>query len=631
MKIKAQQIETFIFALCVWSALLFYGKVVEVSQLEISKINNIFTFFTNYYYSEQSISHFLLFLLIWKMIDIYHIEPETNTLNTKIICAIYATICGLIFVFGKSFMNFNSSILINLNLGQTVTAFMAFIGFGIIFYRIINTMIYHLSQYKNRSFYEEKIFKYNNLKQIVFDKHPVLFSSLLIYLFWIPYIIAYFPGVLHYDGYWQLKMYYGFQDWTTHHPVFSTLLMGKIMDLGKTFGSDNLGVFFYTLPQSFLFAFTLGYGFKFFKSWKTPYLVRILALLFFSIVPIFPMFSYNEVKDSMAYIIYIWIIYIIEEIYERNLLSVNNAVSLFIVSVLSCFARNEMRYILAGFIFILLVFVKKIAFRNYKKLVFIFITAIVVSSICNNIFISSKQIEKGSIGEMLSMPVQQTARYMTQYYNEVSENELTVINSIFGIDDLTSVYDPNKADSVKGLIAADISNKQIVQYMGIWLHQFIKHPLCYFAASFNGTYGYFYPERPEYYGYGFQRSNFVEGDWIYVDDIKISFLEPFQTVREVLGKWMEFFKTSALTSYLFHPGTYGLIFLTLLFLKIIYRQINGGVEITIIPMLTLLVCCLSPLNGGIRYLMSLICCLPFLIAQFLTELQQSEISATKEK
>ncbi len=33
----------------------------------------------------------------------------------------------------------------------------------------------------------------------------------------------------------------------------------------------------------------------------------------------------------------------------------------------------------------------------------------------------------------------------------------------------------------------------------------------------------------------------------------------------------------------------------------------------------------------IRYLMSLICCLPLLIAQFLTELQQSEISATKEK
>lgn len=597
---------------CIWSALFFYGKIVEESELiGLAGANYILKFLINYYYSDQSLLYLFCFCMILCLLIIIVKKLESTYTLSHII---YALLISFIYTLGKSYVKSDSMSLIIKNPEQFTVTLIALNGFFVFFYFLINLIIKFLNTLEIQTEKHQK--EHNQIFKKLFDIHPVFVSFLLILALWTPYLIAYFPGILHYDGYWQLRMYYGIQEWTTHHPVFSTWLMGKIMDLGKLIGSDNLGIFFYTFPQSIIFAFSLGYTFKYLSKWNISFKYRMTILVFYGLTPLFSMFSYNEVKDSLAYITYLWVIYTIFDIIEDGILNWINVIKLFIFCILSCLSRNEMKYIFIGFIIISLMINKNIKV-NYKKLCSIVFASVLLSSICTNIFISAKDIEKGSNVEALSLPLQQTARYMTYYKDEATEDELKVINKIFGTIDFEEIYQPNRSDSVKGLIGENgIEKEEFIKYINVWFKQFLKHPFCYMSATFNGIYGYFYPEKGEYYGYGYQRDNFVEGDYIFHPDIQITFLTSTTWIREILGRWGELIKTSALTSFLFHPGFYGFIYISLLFLITIYKMKNI-IVLYLLPTLSLLICCLSPLNGGIRYLMPVICCLPLLIAVFI--------------
>lgn len=110
-------------------------------------------------------------------------------------------------------------------------------------------------------------------------------------------------------------------------------------------------------------------------------------------------------------------------------------------------------------------------------------------------------------------------------------------------------------------------------------------------------------------------------------EIDIQFEKTFDIYRNILYKWMELLRYSSITSYLFHPGTYVSLFILALFL-IFYYKLYNHLLIYCIPLITLLVCCLSPLNGSIRYSLSIICGLPLFSS---STIQQIVIKKTEDK
>lgn len=63
----------------------------------------------------------------------------------------------------------------------------------------------------------------------------------------------------------------------------------------------------------------------------------------------------------------------------------------------------------------------------------------------------SLKITGGSVRESLSVPFQQTARYVRDYGDEVTEEVKEAIDSILRYDLLASKYNPNLSDPVKKL------------------------------------------------------------------------------------------------------------------------------------------------------------------------------------
>jgi len=125
-------------------------------------------------------------------------------------------------------------------------------------------------------------------------------------------MIAFYPIILSPDPSFQIKMYFNehtkYIDWviprneavnmTTHHPVIHTLLLGGGIQLGRLLGSDNLGLFFYSMFQTVVLALTLSYTVYYTKKLKMPNVVRLILLGIYALVPMFPLYAMSGVKDT---------------------------------------------------------------------------------------------------------------------------------------------------------------------------------------------------------------------------------------------------------------------------------------------------------------------------------------------
>ena len=114
-------------------------------------------------------------------------------------------------------------------------------------------------------------------------------------------------------------------------------------------------------------------------------------------------------------------------------------------------------------------------------------------------------IEKGSIREALSLPIQQTARYVLERGDEVTEEEKAAISAVLDYDNLASDYYPMESDAVKDKFNPDADAQDVLNYLKTWLKQGLKHPFVYIKATVNQNYPLIYP--------------FQEGNQISVDTL----------------------------------------------------------------------------------------------------------------
>ncbi|MCM1184972.1 MAG: DUF6020 family protein [Lachnoclostridium sp.] len=103
--------------------------------------------------------------------------------------------------------------------------------------------------------------------------------------------------------------------------------------------------------------------------------------------------------------------------------------------------------------------------------------------------------------ESLSIPLQQTARYLQYHYDDLTQEETEVLNTVFSVDVSLVPYMPESSDGVKASFREDATEDEVKAYLQVWLGQFFKHPKTYIQALLNHTYGYFYPNRAWTDGY----------------------------------------------------------------------------------------------------------------------------------
>lgn len=84
-----------------------------------------------------------------------------------------------------------------------------------------------------------------------------------------------------------------------HHPVLHTVLMGTAVKIGRMLGSDNLGIFLYTLFQYLCMAAALAYGISYLKNLKMPRWFQGGILGLTALYPVFPRYAVLLSKDTL--------------------------------------------------------------------------------------------------------------------------------------------------------------------------------------------------------------------------------------------------------------------------------------------------------------------------------------------
>ncbi len=449
------------------------------------------------------------------------------------------------------------------------------------------------------------------VEEILFERHPFLVPLAVMFLCSLPVLISFFPGTLEADAYRQLaNMRSG--DWDAHYPVMASLFMDQVLRLGQLlFRNDNLAFFLYTGTQYFLQWLVFAYTMTVLGRMRTPVVIRWGALVYFSMFSVFQMYGYTMVKDSMFYIVFLLFVSLFADIIMRGAGSgTGRLVAAFgVVSMLPVFFRNNGLHLIiftaaAGFLLC----------RKYKMLYAAMLCGAFAGALINGGAAKLCGVEGGSVREMLSVPLQQTARYLTEHYDEVTPKERKALEGIFEVElqEVAALYQPEISDPVKDCVAYRPDREVLAAYLQVWGQQFLKHPDTYVQAFLNHTYGYFYPDRECFWEgigvYGIGESWPWDGM-----DLNPWFVLENGWMREQIRQVHLWMSHLPVVSSLYSCGMHNFVLIGMCaFLPGSGRRRELFFFAPCVG--CVLICLISPVNALIRYMLPVMACLPLNLA-----------------
>lgn len=516
------------------------------------------------------------------------------------------------------------------NILKTMILVIGFAAFYLLLIRLLYTMIHSFKDISP---------KWTILH--VYNKHPFLSVYLVILLMWSIHLIMRYPGAMSYDNWRQLAYYMGYDTYTTAQPIFHTWLFGTFIRFGLITGSSNIGLFLFILFQSFFMAAVLAYTLLIMTSWHTPRWLRLLTLCIYCIAPYFAGYAAFPIKDYLFVAgLLLWTIEIICLLQKKNkswfinksgadsrttFSTGNNSgiqhVFFWIIGaalMILCRKNGIYIYILTSF-FIMLLFLRQIRKTPQAVILSIIVLTIpvVLTSSINAAITDHYNVVQDSPKEMFSLPFQQTARFVRDYGDEISDDDKEIISKVLDYDNLPELYSEMTADPVKTTYHAQ-SNKELLDYFSVWLKEFLMHPLCYVEATWNQNYYIFMPDIDNIV----YNQDCYFGSATYQDidfDKYIGFYIPpaLEGASHTICSWYKMLNELPIIGRLNNVAFYiMLMFTVLLFTKHDYKKMNREYLIVFMPcMISFIFILLAPLiQNQPRYAFPIIYSMPLLMA-----------------
>ena len=526
---------------------------------------------------------------------------------------ILAVIFSLCYVIGNSYQEISSWNLVF----STVPLFLISIMQVFCYYYLIKTIFCFIDTLLER----KRTIKVNTNNKLVklFQEHPFLFSLIVMLLFWLIYMIAFYPLILSKDPSFQIKQFFNVKtkyidyviplsdkvNLTNHHPVFHTMLLGGSIKLGRLLGSDNLGLFIYAIMQSITLASSLAYTIYYLYKKKKSLVLSFILLMIYSLVPMFPFYAMSAVKDTLYTAVIIFFVITLFTILDNKEIKTSKYIVLLLLSILLYLLRNNGIYVVVGTILVLAI---------YRRKEFIYLTAVLLFVIStyisyDKILLPALKIPAGSIRETLSVPFQQTARYVKEHGDDIPLEDKKKIDKVLEYDTLKDRYNPNLADPVKNKYNKYTTKKELKDYFGVWEKEFLKHPDTYIEATLNNTFGYFYPDTSNWYIYSGKNNNKL----ITEDNLVNYHYNKLVPLRIVLSAYGIIFPYIPLIGLISNIGFSAMLLLTIIVYLLIskYRKYI----IAMLPsLLSLAICFISPANTYFRYSMPFTFLIPFYVS-----------------
>ena len=564
--------------------------------------------FYSLYNSNMLLSAFICIVFIY----LYIINKDTKITKPKII----ASIIFSIFMIIGEVCNINGDISIAFNFYlNLIYTIIKFIGYFSAFKLMFIYLDKIISKLDNNPLKPKKnIFKWYIDK---LTKYPFRTSLCTLLILFGVYMIAYYPMVLSPDPRNQLYMYLGVRTditdsvilrnpnvfITNHHPILQTYLMGWSLSLGRAIGSDNFGLFIYTLFQTVIYASVLAYSIKFLNKHGISNKWYFVVLLIYLLVPMYAFYTVSAVKDTLytafVMLFVLWLFDIVENYMDKKI-SKKSYIYIFFVMLLICLFRNN------G-IYVCLLTLPVLFFMNKKNRLGILLVAAALfgsMQITNKVIIPALGVSDGSVREALSIPFQQTARLVKYNESIITYEDKQVIDKVLEYDTLAERYESHLSDNVKNKYNKNATKEDLFNYLKVWFKYLFKDPLCYINATLDNTFGYYYPNVHRWYLY-----------YDYWDDlvdptiIDYHFNDSTWWLRVPLTNYGETFPYIPLIGLFANIGisAWMLIILT----TYLMTKKNKKYILVLVPSyLSWLICIASPCNAYFRYVMPYMFILP---------------------
>lgn len=552
------------------------------------------------------------------LIFVFFLNMKRHELS-EISCLVWripAVLTAFFLLFGYSFRYTNSWDLIFMDSFHMMLSMIIWLGYYVFFHRIYECLIAWLLLANRNEEKEAGIFTH-----WLFDRNAFAGTFSMILLFWLPYIIAKYPGAAMPETLAEMRQYY-WNDFNNYYPPLHTILLSLIMELGNLIYSYTFGFFLNLMIQLVMLLSSFSYGFVLMKRWNTPYIFRYMALGIICVVQFFPMEATIVEKDIpyTACVIFLvlqcfeWI----RTLQDNKMISVRNMLGMILTCMGAACFRNEGIYLVLSAGIGMSICAWYVLWKvDRKKCIRVFVgllLPVVLFLGYQKLMLPALGVKDNGPQEALSIPFQQTARYVRDYSHELTPEDEEIISRVLDYENLAELYDPITSDPVKfryhGETAEDLKD-----YFGLWFRQLIKHPGNAVEATMNNAYGWFYQEG---YAHNYMMDSQIDGHEIRWSIEQPEMLDGFRQVMERVAKLLSrvpvinWFENSGFVSWM-----------TILFAATLLGAGKSRYLSAILPLLTaLLVCIAAPtFNYQVRYIMPVMFTVPFYIPMFLQTIQ----------
>lgn len=532
-------------------------------------------------------------------------------------------IFSLFNMMGVSMYHLNSFNFILANSYQLVLSFVCMTGYAAVFYI---TAFWLFQYFKDNTFCRKTSISGGRFYRF-FQKHTVLVPFIIILAGWLPWILAFYPGCVNNDVFYEMNQAYGYIPYSMHHPVAQTFLKGVLYKAGKfIYQDDNFGMFFYTIFRDAACAYCYARMIESIRKMGASYRFQCMSLLFIAVMPLCAGFSAvldNDVLYAAACTLFLSkTILLIRQDGEGKRLPVSPVkwITYGAVGLLCCLFKKNGIFVVVPTLALLVIFLDKQ--RRYRVLqVLVCLMAFFFSF--NWVFTSVLGYSKDSVSEALSIPFQQTARYVKYHGNEITEEEKSSINNILQYSLLKKIYTPCLSDPVKATYKKANQPDEIpclTNYFHDWVQMFFKHPLTYVQATVGNSYSYyaFTPVLSAAYG---NDNTGLDGIRLSISNnpgynsgvFRFHLTGKTEKIRTVLQKYLYAWNDIPFINLLYCCAFYTWLVVSMTCYVIIGKQ-RKKLTAFVPTVISILICVASPVNDCFRYYLPVIMEIPLLVA-----------------
>lgn len=340
-----------------------------------------------------------------------------------------------------------------------------------------------------------------------FNRKNVLRLTFLLLGVWSIYLLAFFPGSMSWDTFFQLYQWmpeahpltvFGQEIdeyFSDGNPLFDTLLFGAFAwGSFSLFGTQNVGVFAFVFLQSAFTAFSFSLGFCYLKKHCASTTVLLCSFIFCCFFPPIGMYCATMLKDSLfSSVFLIWLIGYFEVVRTKGFVLRNKRflIAAIIFSMLLVLTKKTGMYLLILSLLPLLFYCAK---HRIRIVICAVPSVLMVYAVMPMLVFPALSVAPSGGQEVFGTLFQQTARYVCEHGEEISEDDRIAIDAVLDYDSLAEEYCWYMTDSVKNTYygrGADWDD--IRAYLWVWLKHGISDPLLYFEATFDVMGGYVSP------------------------------------------------------------------------------------------------------------------------------------------